>query len=131
MATKTVTPDTLNSVMEFDHVIEVHADGTVSDAPGIRELWAPELTNERLDMAAPGWSLLSGYTGQQGGGNIMHNSEFIGGQLARDILAAPGYYVAIVANWLTEEDEEGEDVEGSDTVEGWAVAFKEPQGNAG
>lgn len=146
----TATVENLNSIMEFDHVIEVHADGTVTDAPNIRELWAPELTDDVLDMAAPGWSLMTGYSGQEGySGPVMHNSEFIGGQLARDILNTPGYYVAIVSNYLPEacdecgaDPNEGDDHKeecsedgmvgsGETTTEGWAVAFEEPQGNAG
>jgi hypothetical protein len=99
----------LNDDMDFDHVIEVHADGSVTDARGV---YAPELYDDEL--MGDGWELMDGYSGQDRySGPIMHNSEFIGGQMEQDILANPGYYVALVNN--SSEDEEGE---------GWAVAYK-------
>jgi hypothetical protein len=102
--------------MEFDHPIRVHGDGTVSD--GLTGVYAPTLTDERLDD--PRWTFFSrGYTGQYGyRGPIMHNSEFIGGGLAEDILAEPGVYVAIVANWSPEC---GNEDPCTCTTEGWAV----------
>lgn len=64
----------LNDRMEFDHVIQVHADGSVTDT--------------------------------------------VGG-LERDILATPGYYVALVAETYPEDDDsESEPI-------GWAVAYRE------
>lgn len=97
----------LNEVMQFDHVIRVHADGSVTDEPGIRE---PELHDSEV---SPGWTLLDGYSGQSGySGPIMHASEFIGGGMARDILAEPGVYVALVDY---PSDNDGE-------PDGWAVA---------
>ena len=107
-----VTEDDLNDVMELDHVIRVHADGTVSD---VDDFHAPELSEgELLDRR---WEFFStGYTGQYGySGPIMHDSEYIGGGLARDILATPGVYVA-VACYYADEEEDGETY-----VEGWAV----------
>lgn len=105
--------DELNNLMDFDHVIEVHDDGTVTDAaPGI---YAPELDGEKLYEPA-GWRLLSGYTGQYGyNGPVMHPSEFIGGGLAKDILTEPGLYVALVV-WADDPNDE---------PAGWAVAFRE------
>lgn len=41
--------------MEFDHVAEVHADGTVTDAPS--DLYAPEVYD---DDVSGGWVLLKG-----------------------------------------------------------------------
>lgn len=105
----------LNTIMEFDHVIEVRHDGTVTDGPSW--LYAPNLHDEHLD--SPQWTLLNGYSGQYGyRGPVMHNSESIGGRMAQDILDAPGVYVAIVATWSLMEGES----EDADTVEGWAVA---------
>lgn len=115
----------LNYVMDFDHVVQVHAGGTVTDGPN--GTYAPTFTGDsatgNAELDDDGWSVMSdGYTGQQGGGNVMHNSEFIGGRLARDILATPGYYVAVYCTWTPEDDtDEDED----DTVEGWAVAYRE------
>lgn len=101
----------LDEIMEFDHVIRVNADGSVTDEPS---LYAPSLYDEELDSDK--WEFFTtGYSGQHGySGPIMHNSEYIGGALERDILATPGVYVAIVANWSPGADEE-------DTIEGWAI----------
>lgn len=117
---KGITPDGLNAVMETDHVVEVHTDGTVSDAPG--NVWAPELCDQELSGA--GWEFFStGYTGQDSyTGPIMHNSEQLTGRLARDILAQPGYYVALVSDYSC--DDECEDDCEEDHTEGWAVAYR-------
>lgn len=91
---------TLSDTMEFDHPVQVHDDGTVTDAPA--GIYAPDLYDGELSGA--GWDFFShGYTGQYGyAGPIMHNSEFIGGRLERDILATPGVYCAVVAYWSPE-----------------------------
>lgn len=103
-----VTHDNLNAVMEFDHVIQVHADGTVTDATGI---YAPDLHDGDVGT---GWTLLNGYSGQYCyAGPIMHASEYIGGRMADDILAMPGVYVALV-DYPLDDTEPG----------GWAVARK-------
>lgn len=114
-----VTRDNLNALMEFDHVIEVHADGTVTEPTAI---WAPEVSMVRSDPRNPqissrqGWELLNGYSGQfTYSGPIMHDSEYIGGKMADDILAEPGVYVAVVVSDDDAEDEEDRDA-------GWAVA---------
>jgi len=107
------TASTLKEQMEFDHVVEVKPDGSVVDAPSV---FVPGLYDDELDD--PSWELLDGYSGQAGySGPIMHNSEFIGGQLERDIRSNPGYYV-VLANYVSREDEDG-DTE----PEGWAVAY--------
>ncbi len=87
--------------MEFDHVIRVHADGTVTDGPSVyfecRHSPGSPGHAELSTSSADGWSLMRGYTGQHGcaGSAVNHASEFIGGGLARGILAAPGLYVAL------------------------------------
>ncbi|MFF9879981.1 hypothetical protein [Staphylococcus pasteuri] len=102
--------DSLNSLMEIDHVIRVDAEGMVwDDATGV---YAPEFEavtdedgyftadTERLlaeDVRRQGWEAEGGWSGQQGtkpGNVIMHTSEFIGGRLAEHILNTPGYWVA-------------------------------------
>lgn len=114
-----VTPENLNSVMEFDHVIRVHADGLVTDE---RDTYAPELYD---DDVSPGWTLLNGYSGQYCySGPVMHPSEFIGGGMAKDILSEPGVYVALVASYSCEEHEDECEC---DTDEGWAVARKDDE----
>lgn len=105
----------LTDIMEFDHVVQVHEDGSVTDGPA--NVFAPDLYDDQLSDAW--WEFFTyGYTGQHGyRGPIMHNSEFIGGRLERDILATPGIYAAIAAYWSPEP---GED-ENESHIEGWAV----------
>lgn len=109
----------LSSIMEFDHVIQVHADGTVTDAPG--DVWAPELHDGELSQGSPvvgtggGWALMNGYSGQHGhSGPTMHASEYIGGKMERDILDESGFYVALV-NYQSDDDE----------PDSWAVARRD------
>lgn len=109
-----VTPGELSALMDFDHVIRVHPDGTVSEPDGI---YAPGLYDDEMDTADARWKLMDGYSGQDRySGPIMHESEFIGGRMAADVLANPGLYVALVGYW-TPEDEDDED-----NLEGWAIA---------
>lgn len=101
----------LNSVMEFDHVVRVHPDGTVTD--NVSDVYAPDLYDGQLH-SADDWTLMDGYSGQYSySGPIMHSSEYVGGRMERDILAQPGLYVAIVSN-LSDDDE----------PDGWAVAYR-------
>jgi hypothetical protein len=94
-----VNATALSDLMEFDHPITVHEDGTVTDGPA--NLYAPNLYDDELDSSE--WELLNGYSGQQSyAGPIMHPSEFIGGGMARDILATPGTYVAVAAYYSAE-----------------------------
>ena len=148
---KAVTPDNLNSVMEFDHVIRVNADGTVSDSPldPYFDLHVVEVTEGTWvdEFSIPeGWQLLRGFTGQYAySGPVMHSSEFIGGGMARHILETPGDYVALVVesedlhHWqvstftgtktcercglLPLDDEDMESTCQGEPA-GWAVAFK-------
>ena len=113
----TVAPDKLNAVMEFDHVVTVNEDGTVSDGPA--GVYAPDLLDHEVSDPTR-WAPFGNYTSQQGGGWLMHNCESIGGQMARDILAEPGTYVAVVAYWSPDENDDHADEEGA-IPEGWAV----------
>jgi len=107
MSTK---PETLNDHMEFDHVIRVLPNEQIVDAGGI---YAPSLYDGELD--GPSWTLLDGYSGQDRySGPIMHPSEYLSGRLARDVLANPGYYVALV-DYSSDGSE----------PEGWAIAYRE------
>jgi len=126
-APRRVRPDELNAVMAFDHVIRVHPGGDatgalVSDPPNDRAYWAPEVMDTEIVSGGvdadrpedPGWTLLTGYTGQDRyTGPGMHDSEYIGGRLAADILSTPGLYVAIADTF----SDDGE-------PEGWIVAHK-------
>ncbi len=116
-----VSLDTLTDVMEFDVVIEVHPDCTVSERP---DLYAPELNDDELSPS--GWTLLDGYSGQDRySGPIMHPSEYIGGRMARDILSTPGVYVSLVAYYTTGPDGEPLDDDEGNVVDGWAVARRD------
>lgn len=102
-----ITTDELNDVMEFGHVIEVRADGSIIDRP---DLYAPECYGEpdgSIDFAGyKGWTALDGYSGQDRySGPIMHPSEYVGGGLARDILSTPGVYVVVVVDDLDEPED--------------------------
>ena len=111
-----VTPQNLNDVMEFDRVIEVHEDGTVTER---HDIWAPNLYDGEFEPGTSGWSLMDGYSGQYlYRGPMMHQSEFIGGRMARDILENPGVYVALV-DYTLEEDDDGEWYPTE-----WAVAYR-------
>lgn len=120
----------LNDIMEFDHVIRVSEGGAVTAEPGVH---APEVYlvvdsdgqwNGKRPLVEPGWELLNGYSGQQSySGPVMHESEYIGGGMERDILATPGVYVAVVVYTIT--DSTDEDIQTEDA--GWAVARKEEE----
>lgn len=133
---KAVTTETLNDVMEFDHVIVVHEDGTVSDAENV---YAPDI---RMEVDADGqhlhaddsdiigqaeregWELLRGYTGQHGyRGPVMHASEYIGGRMAEDILEEPGTYVVVIV-WVDAPEDAPNREELEEEPAGWAVARK-------
>jgi hypothetical protein len=107
----------LGDLMEFDHVIEVHKDGSITEPEGIH---APELNDGELDAGDKPWRLI-GNSRQQGGGQIMHNSEFVGGRLADMILESPGLYVAIVCSWDCNDLHEHDDCEVG-VIEGWGLA---------
>jgi hypothetical protein len=115
---------TLDSLMQIDHVIRVDNDGLVHD--DARGMYAPEINigtasdgigilaeHEKQfaeDMAGVGWSAEFGWSGQNSGsynGPFMHDSEFIGGNLAEHILASPGYWVACEANTVDDNENEG------------------------
>lgn len=126
-----VAPGNLNVLMEFDHVIRVHPDGTVSEPSNV---WAPELWDEELFVypqipsQPSGWWLMNGYSAHSG--PIMHDSEFIGGRMARNILTQPGLYVALTNH--TSEPSEGcddctEDPCDQHDIAGWAVAYIEDE----
>lgn len=115
----------LNEFMEFDHVIRVHEDGTISDdVPNIRAYWAPDLVEGELHDGS-GWELMTGYSGQDRyNGPHMHDSEFIGGGLERDIRTTPGLYVALAVDYTSPVSDDDHDYEEGPYSEGWVVAYK-------
>lgn len=116
---------TLAEAMSFDNVIVAQGDGTVRAAG--HSVWAPSVYYDG-DPHAPviesrdeGWTLMNGYSGQQSyAGPIMHESEYIGGGLARDILNADAG--TAFASVLV-PDADGE-------ITGWAVAMLPPREGA-
>lgn len=132
---------TLNEIMEFDHVIRVAEDGTISDAgmsvgstDAYFDLNVAQDGTDEFEMSA-GWELLKGFTGQYSyNGPVMHPSEYVGGGLERHILETPGYYVVLEVSGRCDYDgstdcdvEQGCDCEPA----GWAIAYKplETEGN--
>jgi hypothetical protein len=110
---------TLSDIMDFDHVIQVHEDGSITEPSGI---YAPDLHNGELEGS--GWKLLNGFSGQDRyAGPIMHQSEFIGGGMERFIRESPGLYVALVDYPICDSDCEYCDGEGCEP-DGWAVAYR-------
>lgn len=124
----------LDDLMQIDHVVRVHPDGTVTDR--IKGVYAPMLDMSCLDddcgsilkeheddyrrqAQAQNWDLMFGYSGQQGGAHSfnMHQSEFIGGRMERDIRERPGLYVALAIEVYPEGAEESESA-------GWCVAYR-------
>lgn len=125
----------LNHKMEFDHVVRVHPDGTVTDAEGshyfeLRHVSGAKPSHD-FSASSDGWSLMNGYSGQYSySGPIMHDSEFIGGGMERDILSTPGLYVALVCEAdpdcgrvdCAHDDDTCTDYEDPEPA-GWAVAY--------
>mgnify|MGYP001597727465 CR=1 FL=1 len=119
----------LNDLMQMDHVVQVHPDGSVTEPDGI---WAPDVTVETDDdgqyvatrsdqghftgwnvhVDGDGWVLLKGYAWDDGS-ELLPSSQYIGGALAAAILETPGYYVATVVSDDTDEPSN------------WCVAFME------
>lgn len=126
---------TLDDIMEFGHLIKVNEDGSIDD--NVWYVHTPEVIYVDTDedgsildehekalieeQEREGWRFYTtGYSGQYlYHGPIMHQSEFIGGRLERDIREEPGYYVAVVVDCLA-ENEYGE----TDSA-GWAVLYRE------
>lgn len=128
--------DTLNSLMQVDHVILVDENGMVRD--DVRGVHAPEVdcgtdfdgqilpVHERgmVDyLERQGWSPASGWSSQQGTKGdevIMHVSEFVGGNLAEHIVSTPGYWV--VCSVEVEDPDTGE--RDYENPAGWVVMHR-------
>jgi hypothetical protein len=92
-------PDPFKDV-EFESPFEVTEDGRVIPAHGV---YAPELFDEELSPAGT-WDFITGYSGQDRySGPIMHNSEYLGGGMARDTLGWPGTYCLVAAYWSCDD----------------------------
>lgn len=119
------TAKELSDAMEFDHPIRVHDDGSISDVDNV---YAPDMHNGELESNT-GWRLISGWSGQYNySGPVMHDSEFIGGALAKHILETPGIWVAVVCYWDAEDCQcvaDGYRSCDTDNVEGWGLCFRD------
>jgi hypothetical protein len=89
--------DSLDDILDFNNPpVRVHPDGTLTT----ETLYAPESFDMGEDDAdvigqarSAGWELVTGYSNQHGySGPVMHTSEYIGGGMARAVLATPGVY---------------------------------------
>lgn len=121
---------TLNDLMQIDHVIRVNADGSIDEPTGV---YAPELSigcdddgqiseeddQDMIDYAQQvGWTLLTGWTGQEGyRGPLMHASEYVGGALEQHIRDTPGLWVATAI--YTDDDSNGDN-----DLAGWVLAYR-------
>jgi hypothetical protein len=111
-------PRTLNDIIGFtEPAVQVRPDGILQEVDD----WVPDAfySGDDADLIeearASGWDLLTGYSGQQDyNGPVLHTSEFIGGGLARDILATPGIYAVASVD----------DVEDDGYPIGWVVLRK-------
>lgn len=132
---------TLNDLMHFDHVIRINENGAAEEPA--ETVYAPEVNVECAEDDAgsitaeaeaemirsveeQGWELMTGYSGQYlYHGPIMHQSEYVGGQMEADIRSTPGLYVVVEPTGLyaTEEQQERND---SEPI-GWVVARKVDQ----
>lgn len=119
----------LNSIMEMDHVVRVREDGVVENkVPGFH---APEvildcdndgqvLKEHEREMIRcadhQGWTLLTGWTMQSmsWGSPLMHASESVGGALEEHIRGNPGLYVCTVPSMMDDRQ-----------CDGWVIAFRE------
>ncbi|WP_100514117.1 hypothetical protein [Mycobacteroides abscessus] len=124
----------LNDEMQFDRIIRVNPDGTVTDSPrndhfdGVSEVLADDGRSlDRIEGLPAGWKLLRGWTGQHGyNGVLMHTSEVVGGGLEKHILETPGDYVCLIANGIRENDtaEQVDEHRDEDTGYGWWIAYR-------
>lgn len=121
----------LNDMMQPDHVIRVNEDGSITDDLH-NELWAPELSVHvdehgqlseddlaqlHQDAEAQGWTLWTGYPMGTFSRNdpLMHPSQYVGGSLEDDIRRTAGYYCVVHVDTDEEEPQPA----------GWAVCHRE------
>lgn len=117
--------NSLNSMIEFDSPFQVHEDGTVTTY--LPSVYSPSVNDWEGNTGKPeiegsGWDFVDGFSGQYSySGPVMHNSEFLGGGMAKHVLDHPGIYV-VTAVWhsFDEEDEYGQTGE----HEGWVLLEK-------
>lgn len=127
-APQCITADELNAAIEFDTCFIVNDDGTVENSGNhAPDVWGCQGQADP-DVSDEGWEFFSrGYTGQHGySGPEMHQSEFLGGRLAEDILTTPGEYALAIVYYECDEDcqhlwPDGEESCGDMHIESWVV----------
>lgn len=122
------TYNSLSELMECDHVIRVHSDGTITEPSDIHgpEVYWLDGTHHVDQKTGDGWTLMSGYGTHSG--PVMHASEFIGGSMETDIIGMPGLYVFTVVEDTECDVSCEEDCNGDHEPAGWVVAYKEEEG---
>lgn len=119
--------DVLRERLEFGRPVRVEAGGYVEPVDLLPGLHVERLEDDDAATVAP-WRPMTGYSGQHGyAGPTMHTSEYVGGQLAADILATPGLYVMVESHTSEgleecDADDDAHDAGACDcTLAGWAV----------
>lgn len=116
-----IDPKDLNRWVEFDSPFEVRDLPDYPPAqPQVRHKWVlyvPSYFDDEIDGS--GWETWSqGYTGQDSySGPVMHNSEYLGGRMAVDLLNDPGVYVITAATWSPIDEINNDEP----YIEGWVV----------
>lgn len=134
MTSRKVTADTLNENVEFDSPFIIGAQGGketwIADvgsvyAPGVYDYVDQEGSPVgSLEIESDKWEAVRGYSSQQGySGPEMHPSEYLGGGMARDVLADTGaiYVVCAVTNLPFWEATEEETNDVMDSTAGWVL----------
>jgi hypothetical protein len=118
-----VTVDTLNHMVEFDSPFRVIDSNHIDTS--LPEVWAPsvygfgdadgQITERETIDGRDAWEFVDGYSGQyRYSGPVMHPSEFLGGGMARDVLAETGVTFVVVI--VTDINDTGDD-----GAYGWAL----------
>lgn len=141
MSTEKVTAETLNSTIDFDSPFRIvrTSDNGETMIEGVPEVYSPEVVlyvdrdgngvgEEEIDgqqwNESTRWQAINGYSGQHGySGPTMHASEYLGGNMARDVLADIGatYVVTTVECLPVWDATEEEEMEVRDNPAGWML----------
>lgn len=107
------------NAQEFEHVFRVTPKGAIS---GPDNVYAPQVENDPtgdITIHGDGWTALTNYTGQHAyRGAVMHSSEYIGGQLAHDIIQMSADTPLLWTVTTAETDD-------PDNPAGWVVLYRE------
>lgn len=100
--TNIATVDTLDDLVEFNVPFTIDEQACFTTPFIIKAPETARLSDhvsgpaDDIELDAPGWTPLVGFTGQYSyHGAIMHPSEYLGGGLAQHILEHPGTYVVL------------------------------------